>query len=142
MAGRWWKTRYRAINSERGELVAIAFVLSDIHEHKRAELRLELLARLSAMVGSVDYEDVCNALASVPVPEIADWCAVNLVEDGRITSTSVSQADPSKAALRDAAMRAGHEWNENPLWRQMKLTRGFQLLTDVSWARLSAFAIA
>jgi PAS domain S-box-containing protein len=137
MAGRWWKTRYRAISSEGGDLVAIAFVHSDIHEHKRAELRLELLARLSAMVGSVDYEDVCSALASTPVPEIADWCAVNLVEDGHITRTFVSQSDPSRTALREAVMRAAPEWNENPLWRQLKLTRGFQLLTDVSdeWLR-------
>jgi PAS domain S-box-containing protein len=137
MAGRWWKTRYRAISSEGGDLVAIAFVHSDIHEHKRAELRLELLARFSAIVGSADYEDVCSALASIPVPEIADWCAVNLVEDGRITRTAVSQSDPSKTALRDAVMRAAPEWNENPLWTQLKLTRGFQLLTDVSdeWLR-------
>jgi PAS domain S-box-containing protein len=137
MAGRWWKTRYRAISSANGDLAGIAVVLSDINEHKRAEVRVELLARLSAMVGSVDYEDVCNALASVPVPELADWCAVNLVEDGRITLTSVSQSDPSKVALRDAIMRAAPEWNENPLWKQMKLTRGFQLLTDISdeWLR-------
>jgi PAS domain S-box-containing protein len=72
MAGRWWKTRYRAISAEGGDLAGIAFVHSDIHEHKRAEVRFELLARLSGMVGSVDYEDVCSALASVPVPEIAD----------------------------------------------------------------------
>jgi PAS domain S-box-containing protein len=137
MAGRWWKTRYRAICSEHGDLAAIAFVHSDIHEHKRAELRLELLKRLSAMVGAVDYEEVCSALASIPVPEMADWCAINLVEDGRIIRTSVSQSDPSKAALRDAVTRAAQEWNENPLWTHMKLTRGFQLLTDVSdeWLR-------
>jgi PAS domain S-box-containing protein len=137
LAGRWWRTRYRAISSEAGDLVAIAFVHSDIHEHKRAELRLELLARLSAMVGTVDYEDVASALASLPVPELADWCAVNIVEDGRITRTAVSQSDPSKAALRDAILRAAPEWNENPLWRELRLTQGFQLLTDVSdeWLR-------
>ena len=72
MAGRWWKTRYRAISSERGDLVAVAFLHSDIHERKRAELRLELLARLSGLVGSLGYDDVCSALASIPVPEIAD----------------------------------------------------------------------
>jgi signal transduction histidine kinase len=34
-------------------------------------------------------------------------------------------------------MRAAPEWNENPLWRRLKLTQGFQLLTDVSdeWLR-------
>jgi signal transduction histidine kinase len=132
LLGRWQKTRYRAISSDAGDLEAIAFVHSDIHEHKLAELRLELLSRLSAIIGSVDYEDVATALASIPIPDMADWCAVNLVEDGRILGTSVSQCDPGKAALRDAFMRAASEWTENPLWTTLKLTSGFQLLTDVS----------
>jgi PAS domain-containing protein len=123
--GRWQKTRYRAISSDGGELEAIAFVHSDIHEHKLAEVRLELMSRLSAIIGSVDYEDAAAALASIPIPELADWCAVNLVEDGRIISTSVSQCDPSKAALRDAYMHAAPEWTENPLWSRLKLTSGF-----------------
>src|SRR5262249_8648299 len=62
--GRWSRTRYRAISSDGGDLVAIAFVHSDTHEHKLAEVRLELLSRLSAIIGSVDYEDVATALAS------------------------------------------------------------------------------
>jgi signal transduction histidine kinase/PAS domain-containing protein len=130
--GRWWRTRYRAITSESGDLEAIAFVQFDIHEQKLAELRLELLSRLSAMVGSADCEDVGSALASVPIPDFADWCAVNLVEGGTIVHTAVSQSDPGKAALRDAVMRAAPSWNKNPLWSKMKLTGGFQLLTDVS----------
>jgi PAS domain S-box-containing protein len=132
MLGRWHRTKYRAISSADGNLEAIAFVHSDIHEHKLVELRLELLSRLSAMVGSVNYEDVSNVLASVPIPEIADWCTVNILEEGHIVRTSVSHCDPSKAALRDAVMEAVPAWNENPLWTRMKLTTGFQLLADVS----------
>jgi hypothetical protein len=130
--GRWYRTRYRAISSADGNVEAIAFVRSDIHEHKLAGLRLELLSRLSAMVGNVDYEDVTNALASIPVPEFADWCTVNLIDEGRIVRTSVSHCVPNKATLRDAVMGAAPKWNENPLWTRMKLTRGFQLLADVS----------
>jgi signal transduction histidine kinase len=132
LLGRWHRTRYRAICSADGDLEAIAFVHSDIHERKLADVRLELLFRLSALVGSVDYEDVSNALASIPVPEIADWCVVNAVDQGRIIRTSVGHSDPSKAELRDAIMSAAPEWNENPLWTRMKLTSGFQLLADVS----------
>ncbi len=106
---------------------AVAFVSRDIHEPKLAQVRLDLLSRLGAMVGSVDYEDVADALASVPVPDLADWCAVNLVEDRRIIRTSVAQCDPTKAALRDAVRRAAREWTRNPLWTEMRLTSGFQL---------------
>jgi signal transduction histidine kinase len=130
--GRWHKTHYRAIGSNRGELEAIAFVDSDIQEHKLGELRVELLSKLSEVIGSVYYEEVAAALASIPVPGMADWCAVNLVEHGRILRTAVSQCDPGKQALRDAYMRAAPEWTENPLWTHLKLTSGFQLLADVS----------
>jgi signal transduction histidine kinase len=132
LLGRWYRTRYRAISSADGDLQAIAYVHSDIHEHKLAEVRLELLFRLSALVGSVDYEDVSKELASIPIPDIADWCIVNAVDQGRIVRTSVSHRDPNKAELRDAIMGAAPRWNENPLWTRMKLTGGFQLLADVS----------
>jgi signal transduction histidine kinase len=53
----------------------------------------------------------------------------------------VSQVDPGKAALRNAVMSVAPEWNENPLWSQMKLTGGFQLLTEVSDALLRKVTI-
>jgi signal transduction histidine kinase len=110
---------------------AVAFVSRDIHEPKLAHVRLEILSRLSAMVGSVDYEHVADALASIPIPDLADWCAVNLVEDRRIVRTCVTQCDASKAALREAVMRAAPEWSKNPLWTEMRVTSGFQLLGEV-----------
>jgi signal transduction histidine kinase len=141
LLGRWYKSRYRAISSGGGDLEAIAFVHSDIHERKLAEQRVEVLGRLTALLGTMSYEDASDALASVPIPEFADWCTVNVVEQGRIVRTSVSQSDPAKTALRNAVMHHVLEWNENPLWTQLKLTKGFQLLTDVSDALLRKLAV-
>jgi signal transduction histidine kinase len=116
-------------------------VSRDIHQPKLAEIRLELLSKLTALVGCVDYDDVAEALAGVPVPGLADWCIVHLVEDRHIVRTFVNQHDPDKAALRDEAMRVAPDWKRNPLWNEMRLTTGFQLLTDVSDEFLRKFAV-
>jgi PAS domain S-box-containing protein len=140
LRGRWYETKFRAIYAPSGE-VAVAFVSRDIHQRKLAQIRLELLAKLSAMVGCVDYDHVAEALAGLPIPELADWCIVNLVEDERIVRTFVAQSDPAKSALRDALVRAVPDWSRNPLWTEMRLTSGFQLLTDVSDELLRKFAL-
>jgi PAS domain S-box-containing protein len=139
--GRWNEAKYRAIYSEGGDVAAVAFTSQDIHEPTLARARLELLSKLHATVG-VDYENVAEALASVPIPELADWCIVNLVEERCVRRTIVTQADPAKAALREAAMRAMPDWSSNPLWTEMRLTSGFQLLSDVSDELLRKIALS
>jgi hypothetical protein len=53
------------------------------------------MSKLNTLVGFVDYDNVAEALASVPIPELADWCIVNLVENGKIRHTVMTQSDPS-----------------------------------------------
>jgi signal transduction histidine kinase len=131
--GRWKEGQLKAIYAPEGDVAALALVVCDIHDPKLAHMRTELLSKLSALVGTVDYEDVAEALARVPVPELADWCAVHLVENGRIVHTSVAHPpDPAKTPLRDALHRAIGSWKRHPLWVEIGLTSGFQLLTEVS----------
>jgi signal transduction histidine kinase len=130
--GRWNESKVRAIYTPGGEVAGVTLVSRDIHERKLTQVRLKLLSKLSGLVGCVDYGEVAEALARVPIPELADWCIVNLVEGSRIVRTFIAQSDPAKAALRDAAMRAAPEWIRHPLWVETRLARGFQLLTDVS----------
>jgi signal transduction histidine kinase len=132
LLGRWRQTKFRAVYTPGGDVSAVTFVSSDIHDPKLERVRLELLRKLSAIVGCLDCDDVAEALAGVPIPELADWCIVNMVENGRITGSFVAQRDPDKAALRDVTMRAVRDWNMNPLWSELRLTAGFQLLSDVS----------
>ena len=140
LLGRWNQTKYRAIRSVGGNVDAVAVVSHDVHEPWLLGVRLELLSKLSAMVGWVDYETVAEALASVPIPEIADCCIVHLVEDGRVVRTCIAHGDPANTALRDATTRTVYDWSANPLWTEMRLTSGFQLLTHVSDELLRAIA--
>ena len=129
--GRWKKTRFQAIQTPGEGVTGMSFSIQDIHEPRLAEVRLSLLSRLSALVGRVDTDDLADALASVAVPDLADWCIVNIVETGHIINTAVSRGDPAKAVVREAIIKAFPDWGKNPLWEEMRLTTGFQLLTDV-----------
>jgi signal transduction histidine kinase len=129
--GRMKEGRFDAIYGPDGTVSAIAILMRDIHNRKLAQTRLNLLTKLSTLVGMSDYEDVAEALVQVPIPDFADWCAVNFVENGRITRTFLAQRNPAKTFVRDALLRSLPAWDRHPLWREM-MTGGFQLLSEVS----------
>ena len=130
-SGRAKETQFGAIYGPDGEMNAIALLVRDIHNRKQAQLRLDLLSKLGALVGVLDYDQVAEGLAAVPIPELADWCSFSIVEDKRIRQTFISSCNPAQAPLRPAIERALPGWDRHPLWQGM-LTGGFQLLTEVS----------
>jgi len=49
------------------------------------------------LASSLDYESILKKVAQLAIPEIADWCAVHLVEDnGRIHTAEVAHVDTRK----------------------------------------------
>lgn len=74
----------------------------EIHERKRTELAQRLLAEAGKILASsVDYKERLAQVARVAVPDLADWCAVTLVEADGITvdNVGVAHVDPDKLAL-------------------------------------------
>jgi PAS domain S-box-containing protein len=129
--GRWKETKFKAIQTPGEGITSVSLSIRDIHDPTLARVRLSLLSRMSGLVGRVGADDLAEALATVPVPDLADWCVVHSVENGHIVRSAVSRGDPAKAKLREAIIKAFPNWSEHPLWEEMKLTSGFQLLTDV-----------
>ncbi|HEY0375733.1 MAG TPA: ATP-binding protein [Pyrinomonadaceae bacterium] len=66
-----------------------------------AERRSAFLAQASAILASsLDYETTLATVSRLVVPEVADWCAVHVIEkDGSIQPLAVSHVDPSKVAV-------------------------------------------
>ena len=110
---------------------AVALVVSDTHGRRQERLRLDILSKLSALAGVLDFGEVAARIAGVAVPQLADWCAFNVIENERIRQTFVACRDPSKKPLRDAILEAVPQWQRHPLWQEL-LTSGYQLLTEVS----------
>jgi PAS domain S-box-containing protein len=64
--------------------------------HRRAAFLAEASALLSS---SLDYEETLARLARLAVPELADWCSIDmLAEDGGIQRLAVAHQDPAKVA--------------------------------------------
>jgi signal transduction histidine kinase len=131
VGGRAKENHFDAVYSADGALSAIAVVVRDVQAETISNHRVALLSRLGGLVGTLDYDDVAEALSHVPIPELADWCMVNLVEDRRIHRTFVAHRDPSMVPLRDALMQLFPSLDRHPLWQNM-LTGGYQLLSEVT----------
>jgi len=70
-----------------------------------AETRLRLLAKVGELASLLQSEQVLPALARLPVPEMADWCILDVVEDEEMRRPEVAHRDPARATLADALRR-------------------------------------
>jgi signal transduction histidine kinase len=70
-------------------------------EVSAAERRLAFLAEASAhLASSLDYETTLRRVARLAVPELADWCVVDtLDEDGSVSLLAVAHVDPGQETL-------------------------------------------
>jgi PAS domain S-box-containing protein len=95
----WARIKAQAVRDSEATPLAIN-VIEDITELKEAEQGQRFLAEASRVLGSsLDYEQTLRAIAHSAVPEIADWCGVDLAADGAIEHVVVAHSDPAKLAL-------------------------------------------
>lgn len=75
--------------------------LRDLTERKKLESEQNFLLKASEqLAASLDYEATIASIANLAVPDIADWCAVDVVDkDGTIRRVAVAHQDPAKIAL-------------------------------------------
>jgi len=75
--------------------------LRDISERQREERVQRFLAKSSALLaGSLDYAETLTRVAGLAVPEVADWCAVDLLaDDGSIRHLATAHVDPERKRL-------------------------------------------
>lgn len=65
---------------------------------QRAKLRF--LADASAELASnLDYQSTLRRVAYLAVPDYADWCSVQLLEEGELRTIAVAHSDPAKVEL-------------------------------------------
>jgi signal transduction histidine kinase/putative methionine-R-sulfoxide reductase with GAF domain len=91
------KLLFRTMVSRATSGVVKAQILADL---RRAEAAQRFLSDASRQFAeSLNYEATLKKIAHLAVPTIADWCVVDLVEDGRIRRVSVAHSDPSREQL-------------------------------------------
>ena len=103
---RWSVVKATPIRDEAGEVVLAISVIEDVTDRMRAERADRFLSQASKLLAaSLDYPTTLRRVAELAVPEIADWCAVDVLDD--------------RGALRHVALAAADERNL-PLARELR----------------------
>lgn len=98
----------------RDELEEVSAALNELREslrrelgeRQRAEAGSAFLARAGAvLLESLDLEKVLPRIASLCVGPLADWCVIDLKEDGKARRVGGAHVDAAKRPLLDALQR-------------------------------------
>lgn len=96
----WLSARAHAITDDDGVTVRIVGVVSDATDRKRTAAETAFLAKAGEVLGaSLHVEETLAQVAELLADELADWCAISMVEDGRIHTAAVRHRDPAKMEL-------------------------------------------
>jgi len=101
---RWLLVRSSPIlDPDSGRMLFAVNVFENITEVKRTQLGDSFMAQASRVLSSsLDYAETLQRVARLAVPQIADWCAIDLVgEHGEIEQVAVYHADPQQRALAE-----------------------------------------
>jgi PAS domain S-box-containing protein len=104
---RWQLLKAAPLLDEDGGFEATIMVIEDVTTQRREQQRAAVLSQASAVLASsLDYEQTLRNVAQLAVPEIADWCGVDLLDaDGDRMPVAVAHVDPARLKLADELRR-------------------------------------
>jgi PAS domain S-box-containing protein len=97
----WASAVVTTLRDRKGNLKGFSMVVHDMTERKHTDDVLRFLAESGATLSSsLDYRETLANVASLAVPTLADWCAIDVMEeDGTVERLAVEHSDPEKVAL-------------------------------------------
>ncbi|HEU4973760.1 MAG TPA: SpoIIE family protein phosphatase [Baekduia sp.] len=137
----WLLTKATILKDDRGALAVN--VIEDVTEAKGAERRQRFLARAGEVLGStLDYEQTLQQVAELVVPDVADWCAVDVVgADGGLERLGLAHADAERLALARELARRYPRVEPHALAQRILAGDGPALLTEITDEQLEAHAV-
>jgi PAS domain S-box-containing protein len=104
---RWDRLKSALLRDQSETAVAAVTIIEDITAEKTSELRDRFLSQATeTLMSSLDYEETLRTVGWLAVPEIADWCAVDLVDErGARLRVVVAHRDPERLALAERLRR-------------------------------------
>jgi PAS domain S-box-containing protein len=94
------------IRAKDGTLAGVVLVFRDVTRERFAAERREFLGRATLELNSsLDYRATLATVARLAVPRMADWCAVDVVEDGELRRLAVAHVDAAKVAWVEELQR-------------------------------------
>ncbi len=101
---RWSILKASALRDETGRVTAAVNIIEDVTPVREAELIQRLLAEVGeVLASSLDLGETLQRVARLAVPELADWCGVEVLDArGRPQQVGLAHIDPER-------VRFGHE---------------------------------
>ena len=94
---RWLLARGHVEYDAKGLATRFLGLVVDITERKLTETTVHILAKANAQYpASMGYRKTLDAIAAMIVPDIADWCSIEILEDGKIEQVAIAHKDPQK----------------------------------------------
>ena len=100
---------YQPLTDPEGRVYGVLSVIADVTERERAageiaaaRRRVEILAEAgNRLAASLDYRETVRAVARLAVPDIADWCFVEVQDEpgGPIRLLAAGHQDPARVEL-------------------------------------------
>ncbi len=141
---RWLIVRSSPVHDlDTGRIQYAVNVFENITEVKRVQLAEGFMAEASrVLASSMDYTETLKQVARLAVPQIADWCAVDVVgEDGEIERVAVHHADPSRLELAERLDRGYRLSREAPVGIPEVIRSGrARIFTEITPDGLAAYA--
>jgi PAS domain S-box-containing protein len=110
---RWSAVKATPIRDHDGRVTMAINVIEDITTHKRAELGQRFLARSAdVLASSLDPDELLVEIANLAVPELADWCSVEVMsESGVLERKALAHVDPG---VRQRAIELSTRYPPDP----------------------------
>jgi PAS domain S-box-containing protein len=96
------------------DLLGVSAVVLDVTERQRlldaereGRVRADFLARAGELLDeTLEYQQTLRAVAEIAVPEVADWCAVSVLDDeGVLRQVAAAHVDPAQRELAEELSR-------------------------------------
>ena len=89
---RHWNASFTPVTHADGSVTGVIVSVVDVTERhalleseREARVRADFLARAGAILdASLDYEETLRSVAQIAIPEVADWCAVSVLDDAGV----------------------------------------------------------
>jgi PAS domain S-box-containing protein len=141
---RWLMVRSSAITDPNsGSVVYAVNVFENITGVKRAQLAESFMAEASrVLASSMDYPQTLQRIARLAVPRIADWCAIDVVDEhGELERVAAYHSDPEKLAIAEELDRSYRPSLDDATGVPDVIRSGrARLYTDIQPQELAAYA--
>jgi len=140
---RWSMVQAHPIVDAGGNVIQVVSVFRDVTADREGDERRRFLLQAGdELTSSLDYERTLAAIARLAVPVLADWCGVDIVEDGHVRRLATAHVDPNRLPAAIAiAKRYPPDPNSKTGVHEIIRTGKAQLMPEIPRELITAAAL-